>query len=226
MPKIIIDYSKCCIYKIERIENDKMLYVGHTTEFNKRKGHHKNNCKNTQGKLYNLKLYQMIRENGNWEMFRMIEIEKFSCNDKREAAKKENEVMKELKANMNTYKSYLTNDEIKEKKKDWRLNNKEKKKKHDKKYYENNKNEINEKSKEYYIDNKNEINEKMKEYYINNKKHIIEQSDKYYKNNKEQILEKHKEKTKCACGCEILKMNLKRHQNSKKHIDLMNEKNQ
>jgi hypothetical protein len=57
----------------------------------------------------------------------MIEIEKKSCNDKREAAKKENEVMKELKANMYTYKSYLTNDEINERKKDWRLNNKKKK---------------------------------------------------------------------------------------------------
>jgi hypothetical protein len=67
------------------------------------------------------------------------------------------------------------------------------------------------------------MNEKMKECYINNKKNIIEQSKKYYKNNKEQILEKHKEKIKCDCGCEIIQMNLKRHQNSKKHIDLMNK---
>jgi hypothetical protein len=127
MPEKTIDYSKCCIYKIEHIENDNLLYFGHIPEFNKRKGHRKSNCKNTSEKLYNLKLYQMIRENGNWEMFRMIEIEKKSCNDKREAAKTENEVMKELKANVNTYKSYLTNDEINERKKDWRLNNKKKK---------------------------------------------------------------------------------------------------
>ena len=55
----------------------------------------------------------MIRNNGGFEMFRMIEIEKFSCNDKREAEKKENEVMKQFKANMNTYKSYSTEEEKK-----------------------------------------------------------------------------------------------------------------
>ena len=49
MSKKTIDYSKCCIYKIEHIENENLLYVGHTTEFNKRKGHHKSNCKNTLG---------------------------------------------------------------------------------------------------------------------------------------------------------------------------------
>ncbi len=39
----------------------------------------------------------MIKENGGWEMFRMIEVEKYSCPDKREAEKRETEVMKELK---------------------------------------------------------------------------------------------------------------------------------
>ena len=40
MPKTPMDYSKCCIYKIEHIENESLVYVGHTTNFNKRKGHH------------------------------------------------------------------------------------------------------------------------------------------------------------------------------------------
>ena len=35
----------------------------------------------------------MIKENGGWEMFRMIEVEKYSCADKREAEKRETEVM-------------------------------------------------------------------------------------------------------------------------------------
>ena len=38
----------------------------------------------------------MMRGNGGWEMFRIIEIEKYPCNDKREAEKRETEVMKEL----------------------------------------------------------------------------------------------------------------------------------
>ena len=41
MPKTPMDYSNCCIYKIEHIENDNLVYVGHTTNFNKRKAHHK-----------------------------------------------------------------------------------------------------------------------------------------------------------------------------------------
>jgi len=35
MPKIAIDYSKCCIYKIEHIEYDNLVYVGNTTCFDK-----------------------------------------------------------------------------------------------------------------------------------------------------------------------------------------------
>jgi predicted GIY-YIG superfamily endonuclease len=85
MPKKPIDYSKCCIYKIEHIENHNLLYVGHTTEFNKRKGHHKSTCKNENSNVYNIKLYQMIRNNRGWDMFKMIEVEKFICNDRREA---------------------------------------------------------------------------------------------------------------------------------------------
>jgi len=35
------------------------------------------------------------------------------------------------------------------------------------------------------------------------------------------VKEYHKEKIICECGCEILKKHLKRHQESKKHINLM-----
>ena len=40
----------------------------------------------------------MIRDNGGFEMFRMIELEKYPCKDKREAEKRECELIKELKA--------------------------------------------------------------------------------------------------------------------------------
>jgi hypothetical protein len=140
MPKKPIDYSKCCIYKIEHIENENLLYVGHTTCFNKRKKLHKSSCKNALRKSYNIKLYQMIRNNGGFEMFKMIEIEKYFCNDRREAEKREKEVMKELKANMNTQKIYLSEEELKEYHKEYNQINKEK----HKKYYEDNKEKIKE----------------------------------------------------------------------------------
>lgn len=91
MPRKPIDYSYVSIYKIEHIEDESLLYVGHTTDFNKRKSNHKICCKNENGKKINLKLYTMIRDNGGWDNFRMIEVEKYSCNNKREA---ENEKMK------------------------------------------------------------------------------------------------------------------------------------
>ena len=33
MPKKAIDYSNCCIYKIEHTEDESLVYVGHTTNF-------------------------------------------------------------------------------------------------------------------------------------------------------------------------------------------------
>ena len=125
MPKTQINSSKCVIYKIEHIEDDSLLYVGLTTNFNKRKGQHKSNCKNETSKEHNHKLYRMIRENGGWNMFKMIEIEKYPCNDRREADKRETEIMKELKASLNMVRSYSTQAETKERKRTWNKNNTE-----------------------------------------------------------------------------------------------------
>jgi len=113
MPKIPIDYNNCCIYKIEHVEDDRLFYLGFSTNFNQRKYQHKYSCKNNNlcDKKYNVKLYQMMRDNGGWDMFRMIEIEKYPCKDKREAQRRETELIKELKPSMNARHSY---DEIKE----------------------------------------------------------------------------------------------------------------
>jgi len=74
MPKTPMDYSKCCIYKIEHIEDESLVYVGHTTCFDKRKAQHKSCCKNENDKAFKNKLYEMIRSNGGWEMFKMIHL--------------------------------------------------------------------------------------------------------------------------------------------------------
>jgi predicted GIY-YIG superfamily endonuclease len=103
MPKLSIDYLNCCIYKIEHIENASLVYVGHTTNFKQRKQRHKSSCNNeTDKSKHNRKVYQMIRTNGGWDMFRMIEIEKYPCNSKQEAEKREFEIMKKVNARTNT----------------------------------------------------------------------------------------------------------------------------
>ena len=45
MPKVPIDYNNTIIYKIEHIEKDDLVYVGHTTNFAKKKCNHKYICK-------------------------------------------------------------------------------------------------------------------------------------------------------------------------------------
>jgi len=183
MPKKPIDYSNCCIYKIEHIENESLIYVGHTTNFKQRKAEHKNTCNNEKHTRFNLKLYTMIRENGGWEMFVMIEVEKYPCNDKREADKRENELMKELKASMNKISSFRTNEErlendrqrerqrykenkeeILKRKKEYRENNKEKLKQYNIEYAEKNKEKIAKRDKEYRDKNKEIISKREKEY--------------------------------------------------------------
>ena len=223
MPKKPIDYSKCCIYKIEHIENENLLYVGHTTCFNKRKAQHKSSCKNEKEKNYNLKVYQMIRNNGGFEMFKIIEIEKYPCKDKREAERRENECMKNLKSNMNMLNSFRTEEDKKNQKENWKFYNKDKVKEHNKKYYENHKEMIKDKVKQYQENNVGLLKEKRKEYYINNKEVINDKYKEYISKNKEQIKIKLKEKNTCECGCEVLRIVLKRHQKTKKHIDLMNK---
>ena len=157
MPKKPIDYSNCCIYKIEHIENDTLIYVGHTTNFKQRKADHKKNCNNESNKTFNLKLYSMIRENGGFEMFKMIEVEKYPCNDRREAEKREDELMKELKATMNKIKSFRTEeDKIKYKE------------------------EYNKKTKEQRKQNNEDSKEKLKQYIVNLKKNRNTARSKYY----------------------------------------------
>jgi hypothetical protein len=113
MPKNPIDYSKTIIYKIQHIEKDDLIYVGSTTNFTKRKSAHKACCIHTSEKNYNNKKYEIIRENGGFEMFKMLEVKKFPCNDLNEARAEEDKVFLELKANMNTYKPFLSSDDKK-----------------------------------------------------------------------------------------------------------------
>ena len=91
MPRTPIDYSKTLIYKL--VKNDDYdnanVYVGSTTDFTRRKSEHKTSCNNEKHKEYNDKKYQYIRENGGWNEWLMIEIEKYPCNDGNETRTRE-----------------------------------------------------------------------------------------------------------------------------------------
>ena len=61
---------KCCYLIYCKDLDIKEIYVGHSVDFDKRKGAHLRLCNNSNVKDYNLKVYKFIRENGgfdNWE---------------------------------------------------------------------------------------------------------------------------------------------------------------
>jgi hypothetical protein len=105
---------------------------------------------------------------------------------------------------------------IRERRKQYYDNNKEKILGGSKQYYDNNK----QKKKQYYENNKEKILGGSKQYYEDNKDVILGKSKQYYENNKE----KRKEKIKCeVCNCEVRKDSFKRHERSKKHITNLNK---
>jgi predicted GIY-YIG superfamily endonuclease len=92
------DYSATIIYTI-RCKNPSIteLYVGHTTDFVKRRYAHR------QASLtYGNKLYEMIRNNGGWENWKMEIVHYFSCNNANEAREKEQEYYVALGATLNS----------------------------------------------------------------------------------------------------------------------------
>ena len=193
MPLTKIDYSNTIIYKLcckDLSITD--IYIGHTTDFRRRKYQHKSNCNNIKDKKYNLNVYKFIRDNGNWNNWDMIEIERFEAIDGNDAKKKERYWIETLKATLNTEIPGRTPKE------------------YSKEYYKDNKETIAEKHKEYY-----------KKWYENNKETLTEKQKEYREKNKETLAERKKEIIQCECGCKIRKNDISRHKQSKKHIDLI-----
>ena len=103
MPKTVIDYSNTIIYKIT-CKNPAVtdVYVGHTTNFVQRKHAHKQSCISTKSANHNCKLYQVMRNNGGWENWKMEIINFFKCHDHYEAIQKEQEYFISLHATLNS----------------------------------------------------------------------------------------------------------------------------
>jgi hypothetical protein len=105
MPKKYVDYSNTIIYKIYcKDECITDIYVGHTTNYIQRKSSHKVACNNEKN---DFKIYKIIRENGGWDNWNMIEIAKYNCKDSTEARIKENEHYNQLKATLNSCPPYV-----------------------------------------------------------------------------------------------------------------------
>jgi hypothetical protein len=194
MPRKEINYTNTVIYKI--VCNDLTvtdLYVGHTTDFTKRKNAHKTDCNNVNGKHYNLKVYKMIRDNGGWTNWTMVEIEKYECNDSNEAKARERYYLELLNAQLNSSVPGRSRKQYKEAnkkaitlyQKQYNEANKDAKLLYHKQYYEQNKEAISLKKKQYKEANKEAITLKKKQHYEQNKEAILLKQKQYHEQNKE-----------------------------------------
>ena len=229
MPRKPIDYSNTHFYKIVcKDVNIKECYVGHTTDFTKRKNQHKKDCNDEKRKNHNITVYKYIRENGGWNNWEMISIDTISCKDSLEARKVEREFTEKLQANLNIYVPYKSEEEKAEEKKEF-----------DRQYYSTHKEEMNKKSSQRYEEHKEEEKEKRKQRYENNKEATLEQNKKwrdehkqeqkeyfnyYRENNKEKISLRAKEIIECECGFTYTRHHKSRHLKTKRHQAYLKQK--
>jgi hypothetical protein len=143
-----IDYTKTPISFYRFVCNDENItscYVGHTANFRTRKAQHKSNCYNENCKEYNKKLYVLMRENGGFNNWNMIEIVSKLCLSKRDAERQEQVYIDELQATINAVKSFAYkkwSDDHKEYYKQYREAHKQKSTEYAKQYYQDNRQRI------------------------------------------------------------------------------------
>lgn len=209
MPRKPIDYSNIHMYKLCcKDPNIELIYVGSTTNWTKRKNNHKCSCNNPNNKYYNRRVYKTIRENGGWDNFEMIMLEKYPCKDKIEASARERYWFEKLSASLNIAVPGRKNKEYYE-------DNKDKILEQCKKYREEHKEYIKERSKKNYNREKSVLRQKL--WRIKNSKKNKKQRADYYQRHKVEIEIKKKEKYTCGCGQTLTKSHKARHETSQKH---------
>ena len=156
MPRKPIDYTNAVIYKLT-CKNPEItdIYVGSTTDFAKRKYSHKSACNNRNNKKHHYNVYQFIRDNGSWDNWQMVEIERYQATDKLDLEKRERYWLEDLNAGLNSHVPTRT------------------KKEYMKQYCEDNRDRIANQRKGY-----------MKQYREKHKEHIAEYHKEYRKKEK------------------------------------------
>ena len=119
MPRTNINYDNTCFYRIVCKDLEVTdFYVGHTTDFRKRKTQHKTVCHNPNANGFDTHVYDFIGQHGGWENWDMLLIERVKCDDGLDARKKERRYIEEMHATLNrripsrtTQEYYLDNEE-------------------------------------------------------------------------------------------------------------------
>ena len=128
------------IYKLFCKDFDE-FYIGSTTNFHKRKIHHKTSCNNEKDKEYNAKKYQYIRNNGGYDNWNYEILELGEYQDKNCMKNRERYFIETLKPSLNS-------DIPNRSRKEWCIDEYEKIQAINKKHYETYREKINEKRRE------------------------------------------------------------------------------
>ena len=67
---------------------------------------------------YSLKIYEFIRENGDWENFNVEIVEYYPCKNEKELKVREQYYIKKYEPTLNCHNAHRTQEEIKERKKE------------------------------------------------------------------------------------------------------------
>ena len=103
-----------CIYEIRcKDPNVKDLYIGSTTDLRQRTLAHKTAVNNPTNPTSTNKVYTTIRNNGGWSNWEVKELMMLENVSKIEARQKEEELTKQLGANLNMWKAHRSLEQAK-----------------------------------------------------------------------------------------------------------------
>ena len=206
------NYQLSKIYKIVPVNgNEDEVYYGSTTEpyLSRRMQTHTSFFKSKQ----RFTTAQILFEKYGVQNCQILLVESFPCNSKDELRAKEAFYIKNNKC-INQLVPYRTQEEVIEQRKQRDIHNKEAINEHRRLYTANNKDKIKTKLKEWREINKERIKCYSQERYIMNKDVI-----------NERVRNRNKENGQCECGINITIGSIARHKRSKKHQELMTQKN-
>jgi len=198
------DYSKLVIYKI-RCNDESVLdfYIGSTTCFRTRKSRHKSNSEKDKSKVY-----EMIRANGGWENWTMVEIEIYPCNSSTEARIREEYWRETLHAKLNSHRAYLSEEARVERDKQYQTQ-----------YYQEHAEEIQAYQKQYCQKHADKIKAQKAQYRQEHADEIKIKKKQYKQEHAEEIQAKASQKFECDCGGKYTYKHIRAHERSQKHQD-------
>lgn len=153
-------------------------YVGSTQNFRIRKSAHKSVCNNKNNKGYELQIYQIIRQNGGWSNWNMVQIHEQMCKSRTHSKQIEQEFMDKYKSEMNIIRAIVTKEQKLEEAHNYYIENIDRIHERDQKYRAENIDKGREQNRNYRAEHSEEERERHRKYRA---EHLDEERERYRK---------------------------------------------